>query len=117
MNNVFLTGRLTKDIEVKQTASGTAYTRFSIAVDKYKNKEKTTIFVDCVAFGHNANYLGKYVSKGNKIVVNGELDCTTKEKDDGSKITYWNVIANSVEAVGKTENKASDDEEDMPFEV
>ena len=115
MNNVFLTGRITKDIEIKQTSNGTAYARFSVAVDKYKNKEKTTIFVDCVAFGHNANYLGKYVSKGNKIVINGELDCSVKERDDGSKVTYWSVVANSVEAIGKSENKSVDD--DMPFEV
>ena len=115
MNIIAISGRLTKDIEVKQTANGTAYTRFSIAVDKFKNKEKTAIFVDCVAFGHNANYLGKYVSKGNKIVVNGELDCSVKERDDGSKVTYWSVVANSVEAIGKTENKGSDD--DMPFEL
>jgi single-strand DNA-binding protein len=105
MNRVLLTGRLTKEIKVENAENGTAYTRFSIAVDKWsKEKEKKTIFVDCVAFGHSANFLGKYAVKGNKIIVDGELDNKIKEYDDGRKVTYWTVIANSVELAEAKQN-------------
>lgn len=107
MNIVILSGRITKNIEVNQTQNGGVYTRFTIAVDKYqgKDKEKKTNFVDCVAFSHSANFLSKYCSKGSFVTINGELDSTVKEREDGSKVTYWNVIVNSVEAMKPLESK------------
>lgn len=128
MNIVILSGRITKNIEVNQTQNGGVYTRFTIAVDKYqgKDKEKKTNFVDCVAFSHSANFLSKYCSKGSFVTINGELDSTIKEREDGSKVTYWNVIVNSVEAMKPTEPKPAAEsptepilptEPELPFEV
>ena len=99
MNTVIISGRLTKDIEIKTSANGTAYCNFSIAVDKFsKDKQKKTMFVDCTAFGHSANFLNKYCSKGTTVLVEGSLDCNVKQYDDGSKRTFWSVMANNVEA-------------------
>ena len=128
MNIVVLSGRITKNIEVNPTQNGGVYTRFTIAVDKYqgKDKEKKTNFVDCVAFSHSANFLTAYCSKGSFVTINGELDSTVKERDDGSKVTYWNVIVNSVEAMKPTEPKPAAEiptepilptEPELPFEV
>ena len=126
MNIVVLSGRITKNIEVNPTQNGGVYTRFTIAVDKYRNKEKGTIFVDCVAFSHSANFLNAYCSKGSFVTINGELDSTVKEREDGSKVTYWNVIVNSVEAMKPTEPKPAAElptepilptEPELPFEV
>ena len=99
MNQIVISGRLTKDVEVKTSSSGTNYARFTLAVDKIgKDKEKKTIFVDCTAFGHQSNFLAKYTHKGSRVIVSGELDCQTKEYEDGTKRTFWSVIANQVEA-------------------
>ena len=129
MNIVILSGRITKNIEVNQTQNGGVYTRFTIAVDKYRDKQKSTLFVDCVAFSHSANFLNAYCSKGSFVTINGELDSTVKERDDGSKVTYWNVIVNSVEAMKPSEPKPAaelpteptpvEETEDygLPFEV
>ena len=127
MNKVFLTGRLTDNVEKKSSANGTDYVKFSVAVDKYsKDKQKSAIFVNCVAFGHSANFLAKYCSKGSMLTIEGELDCNTKTRDDGSKVTYWTVVANAVEANKPTQAEptpapepepVSSYEDDMPFEM
>lgn len=124
MNSIVISGRLVKDIEIKQTNNGTAYTRNTIAVDRWdsKNKQTKTIFVDFVTFGHNANYLSKYNHKGSQVTILGELDSSTKESDDGKRITYWNVIATTVESAkptgASTENKEEETSEGaLPFEM
>ena len=122
MNRVILTGRLTKDVEKKTSANGTEYVRFSIAVDKYaKDKDKKTIFVNCMAFGHSANFLNAYCHKGSKVMVDGELDISIKEMDDGTKREFCTVMVFAVEADKPQEQKSApapvDTEPDMPFEM
>ena len=99
MNSIVLSGRLTKNVEVKESQGGGAYTRNTLAVDNWdsKNKQTKTIFVDFVAFGHSANYLGKYAHKGSGVTILGTLDSNTRDSDDGKRVTYWSVIANVVE--------------------
>lgn len=122
MNRVFLSGRLTNAVEIKTSASGGSYCNFSIACDKYagKDKEKKTIFVNCMAFAHSANFLAKYCNKGSMVFIEGELDCNVKEKD-GNKVTYWNVICNNVEAIKPQKNEdsapVSDGGDNLPFEL
>ena len=118
MNSIVLSGRLVKDIDVKQTDGGTAYTRNTLAVERWDSKKKQTktIFVDFVTFAYSANFLGKYCHKGSRVTILGELDCTTKESDDGKSVKYWSVIANVAEAE-KTEPVSEGTEEQLPFEV
>lgn len=126
MNKVFISGRLTKDIEKKTSASGAEYVKFSVAVDKYagKGKEKKTLFVDCMAFAHCANFLSKYCRKGSMVFIEGELDNNIVETD-GRKTTYWTVIVSSVEANKPIASDAPsaptpapvETNNDMPFEM
>lgn len=112
MNSVVLSGRLTRNIELKETSGGSVYTRFSIAVDKYsKDKSKTAIFVDCIAFNYAANFLNKYCRRGQKVIVSGELDVRNVDGDDGKQTRYWSVVVNQVEA----EKPITTDEQ--PFEM
>ena len=113
MNQVIISGRLTKDIEVKQSNSGSSYVRFTLAVDKFRNKEKTVIYVDCVAFNYQSNFLGKYTHKGSKVTIAGELDVSVKEYEDGTKRTFYTVVANQVEA----DLPPKQNENAMPFEL
>ena len=95
MNNVQLIGRITKDIELRQTASGTAVTRFTVAVDRRK-KDTGTDFVRCSAFGKTAELMEKYVSKGDRLGVVGHIKTGSYERD-GQKVYTVDVIAESVE--------------------
>lgn len=130
MNKVILTGNTTKDIELRTTPSGKSVCGFTIAVTGRKNKEgeRRTDFIDCSAFGATAELLVKYVKKGNKIGVIGELQKDEYTAQDGTKRYPVRVLVSEVEFMGgkKTENnepqKPADvnefdyiDDEDMPF--
>ncbi len=108
MNLVVLNGRLTRDPELKFGQSGKAYSRFSIAVDRPfssgNNGGQTADFINCVAFGKTAEFIGEYFRKGKKILLNGTLQMNQYESE-GRKITTYVVIANNVEF---GESKASE---------
>ncbi|MDO4689784.1 MAG: single-stranded DNA-binding protein [Fusobacterium sp.] len=99
MNLVVLNGRLTRDPELKFGQSGKAYSRFSIAVDRGFQSDKTTQtadFINCVAFGKTAEFIGEYFRKGRKILLNGKLQMSQYEAE-GKKITTYVVVVDSVE--------------------
>ena len=94
MNNVCLIGRLTKDIEINETQSGTKYARFSVAVQRnYKNDndEYEADFINCVAWRNTAEFLAKYFVKGQGIGVVGKIQ-TNKWDKDGT--THYGVEVN-----------------------
>ena len=97
MNKIFLSGRLTKDPEVKTAQSGKAYTRVGIAVDRAFSKDKEVDFFNLVAFGKTAEFLGKWFSKGSKLLVEGRVQIEQYEDKEGLKRTSVDVIANEVE--------------------
>ena len=72
MNSIQLIGRLTADVELKQTQSGVSVCQFNIAVDRPKVRD-TTDFIPCVAWRNTAEFICKYFRKGNKIALNGVL--------------------------------------------
>ena len=101
MNLVVLNGRLVRDPELKFGQSGKAYSRFSIAVDRAfqastdKNSQ-TADFINCVAFGKTAEFIGEYFRKGRKILLRGSLQMNQYESE-GKKLTTYVVIAENVE--------------------
>ena len=101
MNLVVLNGRLTRDPELKFGQSGKAYSRFSIAVDRpfqssSDKNSQTADFINCVAFGKTAEFIGEYFRKGRKILLNGKLQMSQYESE-GKKITTHVVVVDSVE--------------------
>lgn len=97
-NKVILMGRLTADPELKQTQSGTAVTSFSLAVDRRYNKgeEKQTDFITIVAWKNTAEFICKYFSKGQAILVCGELQTRSWEDQQGNKRYATEVVASEV---------------------
>jgi len=95
MNVIVLTGRLTRDPEVKAGQSGKVFTRFSIAVDRTFKKGEAD-FINCVAFGKTAEIIGEHLRKGSKAGFNGSLQMSQYEKD-GEKRTSYEVIVNQIE--------------------
>lgn len=111
MNKIWMTGRLTKEPEVRyaQGSTTTAIANISIAVDrKYKKEgQPEADFFSCTAFGKTAEFLEKYFSKGQKITLSGSLQNDTYEKD-GQKRTITKIMIDEVEFNGnKNENTAT----------
>ena len=107
-NLVILTGRLTKDPELKYGASGTAYCKFTLAVNRMK-KDDPADFIFCSAFGKTAELIAEYVKKGNNLGVQGRLQQDTYEKD-GQKISKTGVTVDKIEFLegNKTESTTSE---------
>ena len=96
MNLVVLTGRLTRDPELKFGQSGKAYSRFSLAVDRPFQKGEAD-FINCVAFGKTAELIGEYLRKGRKVGVNGRLQMNRYEATEKKEqaMMYLLKILNS----------------------
>ncbi|MFW3529759.1 single-stranded DNA-binding protein [Staphylococcus caprae] len=95
MNLVNLTGRITKDLELKQ-AGQTQVTNFSMAVDNPFKKDDTSFF-DIVAFGKTAQLLNNYCGKGSKILIEGNLKQDRFQDKEGHNRSVVRVIANRIE--------------------
>jgi single-strand DNA-binding protein len=106
LNKVIIMGRITKDLEVRQTTSGTAVLRFTVAVDRpVKQGEKQTDFINCVAFGQRAEFIGRYFGKGRMIAIEGNIKTGSYEKNGVTTYTtdIW-VDAASFTGEPKSEN-------------
>ena len=99
LNKIFLMGRLTRDPELRKTASGTPVVSFSIAVDrdfKGQDGEKETDFIEVVAWRSTAEFVSKYFTKGRMAVVSGRLQIRDWADKDGGKRRSAEVVADSV---------------------
>ena len=100
LNKVILMGRLTRDPEFRQTTSGVPVCRFSIAINRqFANKqtgERETDFVDCVAWRNTAEFVSRYFSKGNMILVEGQLRNDNYTDNNGVKHYRMNVFVDNV---------------------
>ena len=100
LNHIVIMGRLTRDLELRRTQSGTAVTSFSIACDRdFKDKdsgERQTDFIDVVAWRTTAEYVCEYFSKGRMAVVEGRLQIRDWTDKDGGKRKSAEILANSV---------------------
>lgn len=108
MNKVCLIGRLTADIEVKNS-NEISWTRFTLAVNrKYQNEkgEYDADFISCVAWRERAELIAKHFGKGSQIGIEGHIQTGSYDKEDGSKGYLTDVIVDSISFVG---SKKTDD--------
>ena len=100
LNKVFIMGRMVRDPELRHTQSGTAVASFTLAVDRdFRDKqtgEKTTDFIDCVAWRGTAEFVSRFFSRGRMAVVVGSLQIRAWEDKEGNKRRTAEVIAESV---------------------
>lgn len=94
-NLTILTGRITKDLELKQ-AGQTQVTNFSMAVDNPFKKDDTSFF-DIVTFGKTAQLLNDYCGKGSKVLIEGNLKQDRFQDKEGNNRSVVRVIANRIE--------------------
>lgn len=105
MNQVNLLGRLTRDPELKYGASGTAFCKFSLAVNRAYKKDETD-FINCVSFGKAAETIAEYVKKGDQFAVGGRLQTDVYEKD-GEKRYSTSVMVDSFTFISKAKGEGN----------
>ena len=100
LNRIILMGRLTRDPELRHTQTGTPVASFSLAVDRdFKDKttgEKSTDFIDIVAWRQTAEFVSRFFTKGRMAVVEGRLQLRDWTDRDGNKRTAFDVVADNV---------------------
>lgn len=112
MNKVILMGRMTRDPEIRHAqGSGMAVARFSLAVDRKKKRDDSqgADFPSCVAFDKQAENIGKYFSKGTKILIEGHLQTGSYKNKNGDTVYTTDVIVDAwefVESKGTSGNTA-----------
>lgn len=108
MNCINIIGRLTKDPELKFGQSGTAFARFTIAVARKMDKDKTDFF-NCVAFKKTAEVISEYFKKGNQIGITGSLQ-TNEYEVNGEKRKSVDIFVENITFLDKKKTEKTDDE-------
>lgn len=108
MNQCILMGRLTREPEVRDSASGMKVARYTLAVDRrFKREgEPSADFISCVAFGKSAEFAEKYFTKGTKIAITGRIQTGSYTNKDGNKVYTTDVVVENQEFAES--KKASD---------
>nr|DAI29224.1 MAG TPA: Single strand binding protein [Caudoviricetes sp.] len=128
-NGAHIMGRITRDLELRHTQSGTAVCQFCVAVTrsfKDANGEYQSDFIDCVAWRNSAEFITKYFSKGAMIALDGELQTRNYTDKDGNKRKATELLVSSAAFTGEKREAAAkpapteDDysaitDDDLPF--
>ena len=95
LNSVALTGRLTKDVDLRYTQSGTAVGSFTIAVDRQfrsANGERETDFINCAIWRKSAENFANFTHKGSLVGIEGHIQTRTYDNAQGQKVFVTEVI-------------------------
>ena len=115
MNKVLLTGRLTRDPEIRYSGE-TAVARFTLAVNRKfvkDNSDQKADFINCIAFGKTGEFVEKYFSKGKKADLSGRIQTGSYTNKDGNKVYTTDVVVEDIEF---GESKASAHANGAPVE-
>jgi single-strand DNA-binding protein len=112
-NNTVLVGRITKALEMKTTTNGVNVLSFTLAINK-KVKEKDQVsYISCVSFNKTAEILNQYADKGSLVLVDGELQSRSYEKD-GKTVYVTEVVVNRVVLLDNKQKSANIEVEPKP---
>jgi single-strand DNA-binding protein len=105
MNRVLLTGRLTRDPELRTTAGGKAVVQFSVASHEYVGGKERPEFHSIVAWNRLAETCGRYLGKGQQVAIEGRIQTRTWDDDTGKRHWRTEIIASSVEMLASRRRK------------
>lgn len=111
MNRVTLVGNLTRDPELSQTQSGISVCKFTIAVNRNftnANCERDADFINIVTWRTIAENCGKYLVKGKKVALSGQIQTRSYDDRNGEKRYVTEVVADDVEFIGGNSGEASE---------
>ena len=110
MNKVILMGRLTRDVEMRQTPNGVSVARFSIAVDRRfsgKDGQRQADFINCVAWRQTGEFIARYFQKGSMIAVVGSIQSRSWDGQDGKRQYATEVIIDNAFFTGSKNESGS----------
>lgn len=110
MNRIILMGRITNDLELKTTPTGTTVCSFRLAVDRNHQKkygEKATDFFNVVCWRATAEFVTRWFNKGNLILVEGEMQTRQYTDKNGNPQTWYEVVAENVHFTGEKTGNTS----------
>lgn len=99
INNVVLTGRLVRNLELKQSSNNNSMLNLTLAVNrtfKDQNGQKQTDFISCKAFGKRAETIAQYCQKGDLIGITGSIQTGSYQKQDGSTVYTTDVMVDGL---------------------
>lgn len=107
MNFAFISGYVSKDVELKATKSGKSVVSFSVGVKRQFSPDETDFF-EVVAWDKSAEYVGKYAKKGSFVEVAGRIRPRAYESKNGNKVTVYEIHADDLKIINKgpLENRA-----------
>lgn len=98
INNVVLVGRLTRDVDLRYTQSGTAVASFTVAVDRsFRNAqgERQTDFINCVMWRKAAENFAQFTRKGSLVGIEGSIQTRNYENQQGQRVYVTEVLSNN----------------------
>jgi single-strand DNA-binding protein len=111
-NKAILVGRLTADPQVSYSSNGLMIAKFTVAVDRQYRRDsqqggQETDFIRTVAFGKTAEFVSNYFSKGKLVMVEGRIQISRYQAQDGTSRTSTDIIAENVRFM-ETKRSAED---------
>ena len=97
MNKVIISGNLTKDMEVNVTKKDVLVGKFTVAVQIGYGDNSKTQFYPVILFGNRVESLQKYLLKGTKVLIDGQIDYNSIQDDEGNWKNYFQIIVNDLE--------------------
>lgn len=122
MNIFVITGNVAKDVDVHVTNSGIKQARITLAVNRrYKNAQgvREADFFNCICWREKADFAEKYVTKGKKLCIAGEVQNRSYETQDGSKRYVTEVMVEQIEFCGAKNDgeKGKEEDEEKPMQM
>lgn len=121
LNHVTLMGRLTKDPELRYTASETPVATFTVACDRGFSKNETD-FINCVSWRKTAEFISKYFRKGSMIAISGRLQVRSWKTEEGNTRSMTEVVVENAyfgeskkTDVVSNFSEIDDDDGELPF--
>lgn len=101
-NTVVVIGRLTKDIEIRQTSSGKSVGSFTVAVNGFNDH---TDFIRCQVWGKTADNLARFTHKGSQVGITGRINTGSYQDKDGKTVYTTDVVVNQFDLLDPKQNK------------
>ena len=98
MNNLKIIGRIVKDPELRKTTSNKSVANFTVAVNR-RSKDDPSDFITCIAWEKRAEFVEKFLGKGNRGFVSGRMESRSYDKSDGNKVQIWELIGEDIEPI------------------
>lgn len=118
LNKVILGGRLTADVELKQTTSGLSVCSFTLAVNRKtgKDKQPQTDFINCIAWRQTAEFISRYFQKGSSLCIAGSIQTRSWTDNNNQKRYATEVIVDEAMFVDSKSDNAPTQPSEPQFE-